>query len=204
MVVFINVNNMVDRIKLIMEYKQLTPAQFAEAIGINRSNLTHLFSGRNLPSLELVRKILTTFPEISTEWLIMNVGNMLTSANQNFDFVDTPNITKITGKPETPKMVVQPDLFQESLSGETNIPTEKENSEATSDSEEVMNDIPVEKEKEVVIESVNKVPDDVPSVTVHLEEKTIDTALPVAPQNKKIEKVIFFYNNKTFDTYYPE
>jgi DNA-binding XRE family transcriptional regulator len=67
---------MVDRIKKIMEYYELSPASFAEQIGINRSNLTHLFSGRNQPSLELAKKILHYFPNVKTEWLIMGVGEM--------------------------------------------------------------------------------------------------------------------------------
>ena len=69
----------IDRIKQIMEYYQLAPASFAEQIGINRSNLTHLFSGRNQPSLDLAKKILHSYPEIKTEWLIMGVGEMMRS-----------------------------------------------------------------------------------------------------------------------------
>ena len=70
---------MVDRIKQIMDFYKLSPALFAEQIGINRSNLTHLFSGRNQPSLELAKKILQSYPEIKTEWLIMGMGEMLRS-----------------------------------------------------------------------------------------------------------------------------
>ena len=55
----------------------MSPTAFADTIDINRSSLTHIFSGRNQPSLDVAKKILTAFPEISTEWLIMGVGNML-------------------------------------------------------------------------------------------------------------------------------
>ncbi len=68
---------MVDRIKQVMEHYEETPAGFAEKIGVNRSNLTHLFSGRNQPSLDFAKKVLVAFPEVSTEWLIMGVGNMI-------------------------------------------------------------------------------------------------------------------------------
>ena len=189
---------MVERIKLVMEYKQLTPAQFAEAIGINRSNLTHIFSGRNLPSLELVRKILTTFPDISTEWLIMNVGNMLSSANEDFDFVDTPDVS---AKPDIPKVIIQPDLFQDNSSGELNISTEKENSKSKVNSEVLEDNIKIEKED--IIQSDNKASLDIP-VSVPFDEKKENSVLKAIPDRKKIEKVIFFYTNKTFDTYYPE
>ena len=68
---------MVDRIKQVMEYEQMSPTAFADKININRSSLTHIFSGRNQPSLDVAKKILTAFPEISTEWLIMGMGEML-------------------------------------------------------------------------------------------------------------------------------
>lgn len=68
---------MVDRIKQVMEHYEETPAGFAEKIGVNRSNITHLFSGRNQPSLDFAKKVLTAFPEVSTEWLIMGVGKMI-------------------------------------------------------------------------------------------------------------------------------
>lgn len=68
---------MVDRIKQVMEHYEETPAGFAEKIGVNRSNLTHVFSGRNQPSLDFAKKVLVAFPEVSTEWLIMGVGKMI-------------------------------------------------------------------------------------------------------------------------------
>ena len=48
---------MVDRIKHVMEYYEETPAGFAEKVGVNRSNLTHLFTGRNQPSLDFAKKV---------------------------------------------------------------------------------------------------------------------------------------------------
>lgn len=68
---------MVDRIKQVMEYYEETPATFAEKLGVNRSNLTHLFSGRNQPSLEFAKKVLSAYREVRTEWLIMGVGEMI-------------------------------------------------------------------------------------------------------------------------------
>jgi len=55
----------------------MSPTAFADKINVNRSSLTHIFSGRNQPSLDIAKKILIAFPEISTEWLIMGMGNMI-------------------------------------------------------------------------------------------------------------------------------
>lgn len=87
---------MVDRIKHVMEYYEETPASFAEKIGVNRSNLTHVFSGRNQPSLDFAKKVLTAFPEVSTEWLIMGVGKMIKDPDET---------------PMVKKEFIQTDLF---------------------------------------------------------------------------------------------
>jgi transcriptional regulator with XRE-family HTH domain len=65
---------MVERIIEILKSKNLSPAQFADLIGVQRSSISHLISGRNKPSLEFVQKILKTFPEIDIEWLLSGKG----------------------------------------------------------------------------------------------------------------------------------
>lgn len=193
---------MVERIKLIMDYKQMTPAQFAESLGINRSNLTHIFTGRNLPSLEFVRKILTTFPDISTEWLIMNVGNMITSSNDDLDLMNSETTLIKTNQTEAPKMSIQQDLFHESTSGELNIAAKENIIEAIPDSKET------EQEAEIKSESAQQSVKNVENLQdIHQEsphEKNAANSIQLPSINKKIEKIIFFYSNKSFDTYYPE
>ena len=62
---------MIERINRILSEKQLTPSQFADAIGIQRSGMSHLLSGRNNPSLEFILKTLKTFPDIDPVWLLL-------------------------------------------------------------------------------------------------------------------------------------
>lgn len=61
---------MVDRILKIIRQKNLTPSQFADEIGVQRSGMSHLLSGRNKPSLEFVLKVLKRYPEITADWLL--------------------------------------------------------------------------------------------------------------------------------------
>lgn len=61
---------MVNRILAVMRMKNLTPSQFADEIGIQRSGMSHIISGRNKPSLEFVMKILQRYPDIKPEWLL--------------------------------------------------------------------------------------------------------------------------------------
>ena len=67
---------MLDRIQLLIKSKNLTASKFADEIGVQRSGISHLLSGRNKPSLEFIQKILSRFPELRIEWLINGSGPM--------------------------------------------------------------------------------------------------------------------------------
>ena len=70
---------MKDRIAHIIRAKNLTAAEFAIRLGIQPSNVSHLLSGRNNPSLDFVRKLKETFPEYNLDWIIMGKGPMTIS-----------------------------------------------------------------------------------------------------------------------------
>ena len=65
---------MVDRIKQIMDIYGLTPAGFADTIGVQRSGMSHILNGRNKPSLDFVVKTLQHFPRINPDWLLSGEG----------------------------------------------------------------------------------------------------------------------------------
>ena len=57
----------------------MTAAEFAIRLGIQPSNISHLLSGRNNPSLDFVRKLKETFPEYNLDWIIFGSGPMTVS-----------------------------------------------------------------------------------------------------------------------------
>ena len=67
---------MKERIASIMQKEGLTNAEFAEKIGISTSSLSHIFSGRNKPSLEVVMRIHKAYPNININWLLYGEGEM--------------------------------------------------------------------------------------------------------------------------------
>ncbi len=71
---------MIDRIRLLLKEKNLNAAQFADLIGVQRSSISHVLSGRNKPSLEFIQKILKVYPDISSDWLISGKGEVVASA----------------------------------------------------------------------------------------------------------------------------
>lgn len=68
---------MLDRIQELLAARELSASQFADTIGVSRPVVSHLLSGRNKPSLEVVQKVLAAFPDISVNWLLNGDGTML-------------------------------------------------------------------------------------------------------------------------------
>lgn len=71
---------MKERILKVMETEGYSQAQFAAEIGIQRAAMSHIISGRNNPSLDVLLKILRRFPSVSTDWLLFGNGPMTKSA----------------------------------------------------------------------------------------------------------------------------
>ena len=67
---------MKDRILQIMQKEGLTNADFAKKIGISTSSLSHIFSGRNNPSLDVVMCIHKACPYVNLYWLLYGEGEM--------------------------------------------------------------------------------------------------------------------------------
>ena len=62
------------RIKKLMDHHELTASLFADKIGVQRSSISHILSGRNKPSLDFILKITTEFEDVDLQWLINGVG----------------------------------------------------------------------------------------------------------------------------------
>ena len=60
-----------DRLDHILRSKNLTAKKFAELMEIQPSNVSHLLSGRNKPSVDFLIKLKEVFPEYSFDWIIM-------------------------------------------------------------------------------------------------------------------------------------
>ena len=67
-----------------MEYYQLSASSFADKIGVQRSSISHLLSGRNRPSLDFVLKVIKELDEVELYWLLNGKGVFpSTSSNQS-------------------------------------------------------------------------------------------------------------------------
>lgn len=98
--------NMKERIIKIMECERMGQAQFASAIGIQRAAMSHIISGRNNPSLDVMTKILHRYPQINPDWLLLGKGEMLRDNTPAMEPAD--NIAK-----NPPQIQVVPEGHQE-------------------------------------------------------------------------------------------
>ena len=67
---------MKDRIEKIIRDEGISSSKFADELGIQRSSISHILSGRNKPSLDVFQRILRKYPNINSDWLILGIGNM--------------------------------------------------------------------------------------------------------------------------------
>lgn len=70
----INSKDLTKRLQEIIDYYNLSASSFADKIGVQRSSISHVLSGRNKPSLDFIMKILSSFPEVDLYWLLNGKG----------------------------------------------------------------------------------------------------------------------------------
>ncbi|OUR90948.1 transcriptional regulator [Flavobacteriales bacterium 34_180_T64] len=70
----INNEYFIKRLQKVIDFYGETASSFAEKIGVQRSSISHILSGRNKPSLDFVLKVLSSFPEVELYWLMNGKG----------------------------------------------------------------------------------------------------------------------------------
>jgi len=165
---------MLDRIRLILKIKNLSSAKFAEEIGVQRSGISHILSGRNKPSLEFVHKLLNRFSDINSEWLILGKGEMIKS-----------------------------EVSRKEIEVQTEINYEN-NSSLESDlmkNEDLQADDADEKGEKKKIDRL--IDEDLEKSTEQQNLKMLEENSDKALNSNEIERIMIFYKNKTFIEYKP-
>ena len=170
-----------NRIQKIIQYSMLTASEFADEIGVQRSNISHIISGRNKPSLDFIVKIKDRFPEIQWEWIIEGKGEMTKSTLSPTSLQESKiNFSEKEKNSET-------DLF--SIINSPSYPT-TENKSIPNPLELNISAPNIEKEK------IND--------SQTLEEESILSENNNNQNSKtKIKKIIILYENGKFEAYEP-
>jgi transcriptional regulator with XRE-family HTH domain len=112
----LNNTAIVSRIEEVRKNHQLTAASFATKIGVQRSAISHILSGRNKPSLEFLMKIHDSFDEVNLEWLILGKPSPL---SQNKEIPANPEINQLTNVVDNILPESKSDISNESESAES-------------------------------------------------------------------------------------
>ena len=102
----VNTDDFIKRLEIILEYYSLNASSFADKIGVQRSSMSHLLSGRNKPSLDFILKIIDIFPDVDLYWILNGTGSF--PKNSEID-VDLNSVT-VAPNLDTPTSI---DLFSQ-------------------------------------------------------------------------------------------
>lgn len=70
----INSDDFAKRLQKVIDYYAESASSFSDNIGVQRSSISHILSGRNKPSLDFVLKVLSSYPEVELYWLLNGKG----------------------------------------------------------------------------------------------------------------------------------
>lgn len=104
----VNTEEFTERLQRVMGHYNLSAAAFSEQIGVQRSSISHLLSGRNKPSLDFVMRVIRTYPEVNLYWLLNGKGNF--PANESEDIQASTVGSKPEAKKEKPSSQVEENL----------------------------------------------------------------------------------------------
>ena len=165
---------MKERLIRLLDSEQLSASKFADKIGVQRSSVSHVLSGRNKPSYDFLQKTLISFPGLSSEWLLLGQGEMMTG------MPDYTGATLFDSKPSSDiydsELVEQPDS---SLSGPQAPPA------------------PQSVQKPQTPHASQGLDERMPEVRAETG-RTI-----LSDQAKKLVKVMLFYDDNTFSSFNP-
>lgn len=172
-----------ERIELLMKCYNLSPSQFADRTGIQRASVSHIISGRNKPSLEVMLKIYEAFPGLDMKWLMTGIG-------------DAP-----TGQASEPVAGAQ----QESLFAEQATVPHVESSLFAAPAEPVLSAaIPEEpKPRRTALQQPVR-ERTVPEARPRRQQGTRLAQMAAMQPDKKIKEIRIYYSDGTYETLIPE
>ena len=167
---------MKDRITQFLSGEGISPAEFADKIGVQRSSVSHVLNGRNYPSASFIQKMLGSYKTLNPRWLLLGEGMMLDNKT-------------ITEKPPT--------LFEfpsETVAAKTPIESLKEQAPPV---KEIYNQLSDNlKDKHLSPVDLN------PGTKLNLAQ-TMSDLVSANIDNKEVERIVLFFNDKTFKAYTP-
>ena len=194
------------RFQTILDLENLSPAQLADRLGVQRSGISHILSGRNKPSFELLQRVVQSFPEISAEWLITGNGKPLKEQNQAAASGATSSATSGAANSRssgtTPSTT--PSISPSTTSGSNNSSTSGTISGATPPFEGLFNSSEAATEPQIPAQTsdIEGIEDEI-SDFQPLQSSIFDANPANDREKRALKRVILIYNDNTFEELLP-
>ena len=194
------------RFQTILDLENLSPAQLADRLGVQRSGISHILSGRNKPSFELLQRVVQSFPEISAEWLITGNGKPLKEQNQAAASGATSGAT--SGAANSRSFGTTPSITPSITSGSTNSSTNSRSSgtisSATPPFEGLFNSSEAATEPQIPAQTsdIEGIEDEI-SDFQPLQSSIFDANPANDREKRALKRVILIYNDNTFEELLP-
>ena len=91
------------RLQKVIDFYGESASSFAQKVGVQRSSISHILSGRNKPSLDFIMKVLSSYPEVELYWLLNGKGTF--PAKQRKDTTTIENNSQIPFKKNKDKTI---------------------------------------------------------------------------------------------------
>lgn len=186
------------RFQTILDLENLSPAQLADRLGVQRSGISHILSGRNKPSFELLQRVVQSFPEISAEWLITGNGKPLKEQNQAAASGAASSAANSRSSGTTPS------ISPSTTSGSNNSSTSGTISGATPPFEGLFNSSESATEPQIPAQTsdIEGIEDEI-SDFQPLQSSIFDANPANDREKRALKRVILIYNDNTFEELLP-
>ena len=78
-------SGIIERVKAFMVDRNLTQYAMARELGMAQQTVSKYLNGDTKPSIQFCDALLTTYPELSSEWLMRGAGNMLILQSESME-----------------------------------------------------------------------------------------------------------------------
>lgn len=198
------------RFQTILDLENLSPAQLADRLGVQRSGISHILSGRNKPSFELLQRVVQSFPEISAEWLITGNGKPLKEQNQAAASGAASGATSsatsgtASGTANSRSSGTTPSISPSTTSGSNNSSTSGTISGATPPFEGLFNSSESATEPQIPAQTsdIEGIEDEI-SDFQPLQSSIFDANPANDREKRALKRVILIYNDNTFEELLP-
>ena len=198
------------RFQTILDLENLSPAQLADRLGVQRSGISHILSGRNKPSFELLQRVVQSFPEISAEWLITGNGkplkeqNLAAASGATSGAASSAASSAANSRSSGTTPSTTPSISPSTTSGSNNSSTSGTISGATPPFEGLFNSSEAATEPQIPAQTsdIEGIEDEI-SDFQPLQSSIFDANPANDREKRALKRVILIYNDNTFEELLP-